>query len=311
MAFRPENFVGAKVTVGVPVKNTGDFDYSLMTVTYDGGKKPTFFFVDEVAGTRISENALKPGQLSQGFHLEKPDQVKLCSDFDDILLQAVFDNKDHADMPSWVGDCSTKEEIIKNAVKYKPLLHRPKKKDAKGKPTREIDETVEPMLYGSMIQCGPKHKDTPNKVYTKYFDNRILSPENTQKIKEGRLEEASFKFEAVDLWKAKTAMKAKPTIVVGEIHIDDKRNLKFRRSITEVYVVSFQVGESQARKGMREESAKRGDTFDGPALIIPGAPEEGGEDGRESGSDDDVVHNPVGGPKMGDDKEFKVQILGQ
>jgi hypothetical protein len=283
-----------------------------LNIGYGTGKF-SFFSLETVTGTKISENAKKPGQLTQGFHLETKEQIAMLEAADLEILEGVLKHRNDKNMPEYIRDCSTVDELLKvlKYKKYKSLLYRPKKKGADGKPTKEVDLTIEPLIYGNMIQCGPNHKDTPNKILTKYLDIKILSKAVRDAIKAGTAKESDFTFEAVDLFKRKLAMKCRWTISAGDVFISDSV-FKIRRSIQEVYVVSFEQPESQARKEMVAAAEAAGEKFDAPKLSLPdfAPPEEQHSppgNKKEVKPAEPVVDNKLPAPE--EKKEFKLTIM--
>uniref|UniRef100_A0A6C0CFA3 Uncharacterized protein n=1 Tax=viral metagenome TaxID=1070528 RepID=A0A6C0CFA3_9ZZZZ len=309
MAFHSKIFQSKLTTVTAPVKASGEHDYVTLAISY-GTDKFTFCSLDSVTGTKISENSKKPGQLTQGFHLETKESVEMLAAADTAILEGVLKHRGDKNMPEYVKDCESVEELLKvlKYKKYKPLLHRPKKKGADGKPTKEVDMTIEPLVYGNMIQCGPKHPETPNKVFTKYVDVRVLSRAVRDAIKAGTVKESDYSFEALDLFKRKLAMKCKYTIVVGDVFISDSV-FKIRRSIQEVFVVGFEQPESLARKEMSAALEAAGEKFEGPKLSLPDfvPQDEPHSPPGEKKPTEPVVENRLPAPE--DKKEFKVQIV--
>lgn len=305
MAFNAKTFQRGQTKVAAPAKAAGEHDYITLAVSY-GADKFTCCSPETVTGTKISENAKKPGQLTQGFHLETKEQVEMLAAADREILEGVLKHRGDKNMPEYVRDCETVDELLKvlKFKKYKPLLHRPKKKGIDGKPTKEVDMSVEPLIYGNMIQCGPKHPQTPNKVFTKYLDVKVLSKTVREAIKAGSAKEDDFRFEALDIFKRKLAMKCKWTIVVGDVFISDSV-FKIRRSIQEVYVASFEQPESVARKDMAAAVEASGEKFEGPKVTLPDfiPPPEEPEPGEP------VFNNPIAPPDG--KKEFKVEIVQQ
>jgi hypothetical protein len=313
MSFHSKTFQRGSTTVAAPVKASGEHDYITLNIGYGTGKFSAFS-LDTVTGTKISENAKKPGQLTQGFHLETKEQVAMFEAADREILELVLKHRNDKNMPEYVRDCETVDELLKvlRFKKYKPLLYRPKKKGADGKPTKEVDMSIEPLIYANMIQCGPNHKDTPNKVLTKYLDIKILSKAVRDAIKAGAAKEDDFRFEAVDLFKRKLAMKCRWTISVGDVFISDSV-FKIRRSAQEVYVVSFEQPESQARKEMVAAAEAAGETFSAPKLSLPDfvVPDEALHsppgNKKEVKPSEPVVENKLPAPE--EKKDFKLTIM--
>ena len=314
MAFCYKNFDPSKISVAPPSKAAGEHDYVTWKVTYGGGKF-RYFSPDSLTGTRISDDKLKPGQLSQGFHLDE-NNAKMISIIDETIFAGILKHKGHADTPSYLADCETTDDIRKliKFIKVKPLLYRPKKKDPKtGKPTKEIDPTIAPLTYSDMIQYGAKHPEFPNKVLTKYTDIRLLDAQNKNKerVERGQpaieLNEANYSFDAQALFKLKTAMKGKPFWEIQDV-FGSPTTFKIRQSLTEVFIVNFEASESAPRKEMRDVLIQTGEKIEGPKLTLPSAPSKD-DDGDEhhSGSDEEHHSNPL--PIPTGTGEFKVQIL--
>lgn len=312
MSCHSKTFQGPLVTVAAPVKASGEHDYITLNVGYGTGKFAPFS-LDTVTGTRISENAKKPGQLTQGFHLETKEQVAMFETADREILEGVLKHRADKNMPEYIRDCENVDELLKvlKYKKYKPLLYRPKKKGADGKPTKEVDMTIEPLIYANMIQCGANHKDTPNKVLTKYSDIKVLSKAVRDAIKAGAVKESDYNFEAVDLFKRKLAMKCRWSLVVGDVFISESI-FKIRRSAQEVFVVSFEQPESLARKEMSAAAEQMGEKFDAPKLSLPDfAPveEQHSPPGnkKEVKPSEPVVENKLPPPEG--NKEFKLTFI--
>lgn len=313
MAFHSKSYKRDAVTVAAPVKSTGDHTFLTCKVAY-GVDNLTMFNLNPTSGTRITENAKKPGQLTQGFHLEDKDDVAMISDLDRKLLEELLKHKNAPGMPEYLSTAESVDELLRSIrfIKFKPLLHRPKKKGADGKPTKEVDMNVTPLIYGNMIQCGPKHTETPNKVFTKYLDVKVLSGQVRDAIKAGAAKEDDYRITAESIFKKKVSMKCLWNITVGDIFISDSV-LKIRRSINEVYVVSFEQGESKTRKQMSEELAARGMEFaNGPALKLPETvvddnPDSGDEDGGPAVPPEPAVSNPLPAPET--KKDFKITVV--
>jgi predicted house-cleaning noncanonical NTP pyrophosphatase (MazG superfamily) len=311
MAFNAKSFKRDAVTVSTPVKSSGDHDFLTCLVGY-GADKLTIFTLNPSNGTRITENSKKPGQLTQGFHLEDKAEEEMFSALDRKLLEELLKHKGAKGMPEYISTAESVEELLRalRFIKYKPLLHRPKKKGNDGKPTKEVDMTIPALIYGNMIQCGPKHPETPNKVFTKYLDVKVLSKEVRDAIKAGIAKEDDYRIPAEAIFKRKCSMKCMWNITVGDIFISDSV-LKIRRSINEVYIVSFEQGESKTRKQMGDELEAAGVKFDGPAVKLPdAAPEEDDDSDDDKGPKtpaEPVVVNPMPPPEA--KKDFKISIM--
>lgn len=309
MAFHNGNYKRDLISVAAPVLSSGEHTFLTCKISC-GSDNLTLFNLESTTGTRITENSKKPGQLTQGFHLENKNDVNMISDIDRILLEQLFKQKDAKGMPEYISSASSVDELIRSLrfIKFKGLLHRPKKKGADGKPTKEVDMNITPLIYGNMIQCGPKHAETPNKVFTKYLDAKVLSKEVRDAIKAGAAKEEDFKISAESIFKKKVSMKCLWNITIGDWFISDSV-LKIRRSINEVYIVSFEQGESKTRKQMSEELETRGVKFDGPALKLPEvAPENADSDSEGSGGPEEpAVTNPI--PAPDGKKDFKMTVI--
>ena len=314
MAFCWKNFDRSKIVVAPPAKAPGEHDYATWKITY-GGQKLQFFSPETLTCTRISEDKLKPGQLSQGFHLAVPETLKMLLEIEDEILKQILKHRDNDATPGYLKDCETVEDILKLSkfIKVKTVVYRPKKKNAQGKPTKDVDMTVTPLLYANMMQYGAKHPERPNEVLTKYTDIRLLDLQNKNKerVAQGQqalaINEAQYSFAATDLFKAKTAMKGKPICEITDV-FGSATTFKTRQSLSEVFIVNFEAAESAARKEIRDVLIQTGEKIEGPKLTLPSPPVAGAGDDDEHHSDEGESHsNPLPIPKGTD--EFKVQIL--
>lgn len=314
MAFCYKNFDRTKIAVAAPVKAAGEHDYVTWSITYAGGKVK-ILSPDSLVGTRISDDVKKPGQLSQGFHLDE-NNAKMFEAIDEEIYKGILSHKAHANTPEYLKDCETVDDIRKlvKFIKVKSLVYRPKKKDPKtGKPTKEVDPSIAPLIYSAMIQYGAKHPERPNEVLTKYTDIRLLDLQNKNKDRQElgqkplEINEANYAFKAIDLFKAKTGMKAKPCWEIQDVY-GSASILKIRSSISEVFIVNFEASESASRKEMRDVLVQTGEKIEGPKLVLPSAPVASADDeGHAEGSDEEHHSNPL--PIPTSDKEFKVTIL--
>jgi hypothetical protein len=307
MAFHSKIYKRDAVTVGAPVQSTGEHSFLTCKVSY-GTDNLTMFNLEPCTGTRITENSKKPGQLTQGFHLESKEDSAAILDIDRKILEELLKHKGAKGMPEYISSAENVDELLRSTrfIKFKPLLHRPKKKGADGKPTKEPDMSINPLVYGNMIQCGPKHPETPNKVFTKYLDAKVLNKSVRDAIKAGSAKEDDFRIHAEDIFKKKVAMKCLWNISVGDVFISDSV-LKIRRSINEVYVISFEQGESKARKAMSEELESRGTQFEGPALKLADFVVENDSDDEDKGPKEPVQSNPISPPDS--KKDFKITVI--
>jgi hypothetical protein len=292
------NFDVTNIVVGAPVKSTDSNKYHSFPIRYKAGQ----FGVMEtqtVMATRLKDDKeKKPNILSQGFHLENKATKDLLEAADEAIWAGLLKHKGaDPDLPNFLKDAESVADLkaAGKFIKMRGLVHYPKAKDAKGNMTKEIDPKITPLVYGKLIQCGAKHKDTPFKVFSKYYDAAILNSTVKRAIKEGTDKVENYLIKAEDLWKKNLAFKAKWCMVVGDVYVSDTV-LKIRRSITEVWVVSFVANETVASKAMAAAMETTGETFAAVRLTIPEAQKVGDNDSDGEGHDgppDDVVQNNI------------------
>lgn len=308
------NFNVDKIVVGAPKKSTDINKYHTFPIKYGAGG----FGIMEtstVTATRLKDDPeRKPNILSQGFHLENASTLKMCEDAELRIWEGLLKHKGaDDDLPNYLKDAESVADLkaAGKFIKMKGLVHYPKGKDAKGMPTKEVDKSITPLIYGKLIQNGakPKNGQAPFYIHTKYYDAAILNPDVKLAIQEGRDKMDNYLIKAVDLWKKKLAFKGKWCMVIGDVFCSEGV-LKIRRSITEVWVVSFVANESVGAKTMSAVIAQSGEKFEAKKLVIPSAVQEVGDSDGEDGSDgpDDVVRNKI--PPVGptDDEKFEVKI---
>jgi hypothetical protein len=269
MSCTPETYAKEKITVLPPKAGSkAGNNFCTMDVKY-GGKKFSFFPTKPIFGNAIAENPKKAGDYSQGFSLETPELVNLAQTASDTILQAIVDNRDHDAMPKFVKKLDSVEKIYAAkdmGVTVKTIIHRPEARDEKGKPSGKPDPTATPKLYAGWIQCGPDHKETPNKIFTRYLSARVLNEDVDRAIKAGKDKEANYVFDPLGLFKSKSNMKCLPTIGVNDVYLADGQ-ISIRLSLSEVYIVEFATQESVARKELRLAAAKSGEKYDGPTAM--------------------------------------------
>tara|TARA_R110002074_G_scaffold366236_5_gene540119 strand:+ start:33 stop:617 length:585 start_codon:yes stop_codon:yes gene_type:complete len=191
------------------------------------------------------------------------------------------------------------EDLKKFAPKFKSIIHYPEIRDEDGEKTGEIDTNLDPMLYLNMIQNGPEHAEEPNKVWTQYKDEKVLSKTNALKIKEGKMNEKDFLLNVQDIFKSKHSMTLRIMGVVADIFCSDT-TLKVRMSMTAAFVQSFEAGESRNTKQAREDLEELGEEIeDGPSMSIPAARDE------DKKNDEDVSEGKI---DEVDNDEFVVHI---
>jgi hypothetical protein len=310
------NFDVANVLVGAPIKSTDSNKYHSFPIRYKSGQ----FGVMEtatVSATRLKDDPKnKPNILSQGFHLENKTTRTLLEQAENAIWEGLLkQKKSDPELPNYLKDAESVADLkaAGKFIKMKGLVHYPKAKDSKGNMTKEIDPNITPLVYGKLIQCGAKHKETPFKIHSKYYDAAILSASVKLAISEGRDKMENYLLKAEDLWKKKLAFKAKWVMVIGDVFVSDTV-LKIRRSITEVWVVSFVTSESMASKAMAEAIATSGEKIESTRLNIPTAQavadDSDGEGGDSDGPGDEVIRNNIApGPKPEEGK-YDVKING-
>jgi hypothetical protein len=305
--FSGGNYDVSKITVLPPIKSTDSNKYHSFPIKV-GAANLGLMETQTVLATRLKDDPkLKPGILSQGFHLENPQTRKLLQDAENAIWQGLLKQKDaDPDLPSYLKDAESVEDLkaASKFIKMKGLVHYPKGKDSKGKPTKQADPNMTPLVYGKLIQCGANHKETPLKVHSRYYDVAILNPSVKQAIRDGLDKMENYLIPAETLWQKKLTFKAKWCMVVGDVFVSDSV-LKIRRSITEVWVVAFVTSESVGSKAMDAAIAATGEKFEATRLNIPSNVQVADEDDDEGDSGEggfgDVQINkvPAGGVKTG------------
>lgn len=318
------NFNADRIVVGAPKASTDSNKYHTFPIKYGAGN----FGIMEtatVSATRLKDDPeKKPNILSQGFHLENADTLKMCEAAEQRIWEGLLKHKGADDkLPNYLKDAESVADLkaAGKFIKMKGLVHYPKGKDAMGLPTKTADPNITPLIYGKLIQNGakPKNAGVPYHVHTKYYDAAILNPDVKLAIHEGRDKTENYLIKAVDLWKKKLAFKGKWCMVIGDVFCSDTV-LKIRRSITECWVVSFTASESVGAKTMAAAIEKTGEKFEAKKLVIPAAvqtPDSDGEDDDSGGMDDVIVNKvpakkAVGGsdvlPKTKPDADEKFEV---
>lgn len=308
------NFDVTNISVGAPVKSTDSNKYHVFPIKY----KSQGFGVMEtgtVTATRLKDDPkLKPGILSQGFHLENKPTLAILEQAEQAIWEGLLKLKgSDPELPNYLKDSESVADLraAGKFIKMKGLVHYPKAKDAKGNMTKNIDPNITPLVYGKLIQCGARHPETPFRIHSKYYDKAVLNADVKLAITEGRDKMENYLIPAGDLWKKKISFKAKWTIVIGDVFVSDTV-LKIRRSITDVWVMEICATESAAQKAMSAAVASSGEKIEATRLNIPASVQ--GDDSDDEGAEhsdgpDDVVRNTIPGPKAEDGK-FDVKING-
>lgn len=308
------NFDVNKIVVGAPIKSTDTNKYHTFPIKY-GSSQFGIMETATVTATRLKDDPeKKPNILSQGFHLENADTLKMCEAAELRIWEGLLKHRGADDkLPNYLKDAESVAELkaAGKFIKMKGLVHYPKGKDAKGVATKDVDPSITPLIYGKLIQNGakPKNGQVPYHVHTKYYDVAVLNPDVKNAIREGRDKLDNYLMKAVDLWKKKVSFKGKWCMVVGDVFCSDSV-LKIRRSITECWVVSFTTSESVASKAMASVLEKTGEKFEAKKLVIPAGVQEGDSDGEghDFEGPDDVVHNKIPATGPSDDQKFEVKI---
>lgn len=298
---RSKNFDVNKLSVLAPKKAEGDYDYYTCKIKYAADDGFNFREMKVMKATRIDENKRKPGTHSQGFHVTEKEFREMLEEADKKIWAEFLKHKNTKGMPAYLKHCETLEDLKKFAPKFKQMLHYPKLKDADGEATDEINPDVDPILYANMIQNGPNHPEAPGKIWTRYYDEKVLSKTNAEKIKDGKMSEKDFLLNTRDIVNSKHAMMARGMWVAADIFCSDT-SLKIRKSVTGVYVQSFEAGESRDTKEAREALEEMDEEIeDGPGLEIPKATTEAPKEGSNDNNAEPTVTQI-------DEEEFVVQI---
>lgn len=311
MSINPEQFDETKLSVAKPVpgEEAGN-KFATCTILYDG-KPFNYYLTDAVNMTRINENPQKAGQYSQGIRLETEALKKMMLRANQVLFEKLLEHRTDPNMPAFMRNLNNVEAVMqakKFGTKVKGLVHFTEKKDSKGVATGEIDESLVPLTYGKLIQSGPKHKDKPNQCFTKYWSAAILNPENDFMIKKGKVKEASFAFNPLDIFKSKTGMKGMPAGGVSDFYIATG-SIIMRSFISEVYITEFVSGESEVKKNLKTHLMREGKSNISGPTALPGVVAE---------EDVDETINEEGGPmpsgvsvqdvSFGSDAGFTVKV---
>lgn len=290
-----ETFDVSQITVGAPIKSTDSNKYWTFPIKYCGAG---FGIMENETcnATKVKDDPQrKPGMLTQGFHVSNPKTRAIAEQAENAIFEGLLKHTGaDKDFPSFFSTAEKVEDFKAAAkfIKLKGILHRPCGKDKSGKPTKIPDPTVNPLIYGKLIQCGDKHPETPFKVFSKYYDVRVLTPQVRAAIKEGTDKEENYLIPAQELWKKKVAFTCKWSLIVADVYLCDTI-LKIRKSVTEVWIVSFATAETVATKNMADIIAKTGEQFEGPKLVIPSAVVEDDSDHDEGSDDGEVVRQNI------------------
>ena len=315
-SIQPSEYESAKFSVNEPVKADSTFDFSVMKFVYAGGTPGKFniYFPGDPADpgvklSKISENPKKPGSLTQGMHVTDDATLRMLKDMETKAFEAVIKHKDHKDMPKIISKYASVEQLKLMFPSVKGFLHYPKKRNAAGQPTDEIDPEADPMFYYSLMRAnmdGPKKGE----IFSKYYSAQMLSPNIEAAIKRGEKRESDFLFPVVTdpkqpskvgLFETKTGMKAIPTIIIGDVFISGDK-IKVRCSISDGYIREFTSGEPPSRKNVKNILA--GITTE--AVVMPAAAPA--EDQKEEDKTN-VINNYV--PAAEAAKGFTVEVLGE
>ena len=294
----PGVFDKTKLKVLPAVYSKDGQDYHTMTLKYAGSDVSMMSTTDE-KGTLIKENDKKPGMLSQGFHITDPRMEASAAALERAIWEGVLAQKNsHDKLPDYLKGAESVEDLLAAGkfIKMKGILHRPKvKPDAP-------DSKPDPLIYGQMIQCGAKHATTPFKVFSKYWDAIVLTPDIRKKIKEHAIRKEEFLQDVQALWKKKLVTRGKWSMVVVDVFISAS-TLKIRKSIKEVWIESFEEPESVAEKALAAMMEASGAPVRGTRLIIPeAAPVEDAQvkKGQAPSTAGGVVKNPLFPPDAED-----------
>lgn len=306
-----DNFKRSDITVGAPVKSTDGNDYWTFPIQYGGG---AFGIMElgNVQSTKLKDDPVKkPKILSQGFRLSNPPTRKICEEAEEAIFEGLIkQSSKEPGLPDFLKEATSVADLraAGKIIKLRGLVHRPKTKDAKGNVSKVPDPTITPLIYGKLIQCGPKHPETPYKIFTRYSDALVLDPDVRKAIAEKKDREENYLLDPEELWKKKLAFECKWSIVAGDVFVS-AAVCKIRRSITRVWIVSFIENETADTKAAAAAVAASGERFNRPKLIMPAAAAPGSDDeGGHDSDDEPPVKNNIPPVSSNPANKFDVTI---